>query len=230
MWRREAPKSWSLTGICSGWAGSWVAATAEGRDRRLSILMSFSTAHRGHRDKPPPPENLHLSHHPQAQTHIYLPNQLWLLQPSRQLPPTSPPTFLRPQIRKAWPCHKVAYIADFESPIVVDSCRCTLLPTRPDTPQLERPVGSVPSWPADHSPPVSPGGSTHTPPGTAPHLDLAPCQTPLSPHSSVAPRARGLCSGAQASEVLQQETLRPPLGSSRVPPSLRRLPVPELGC
>ena len=192
--------------------------------------MSFSTAHRGHRDKPPPPREPALSHHPQAQTHIYLPNQLWLLQPSRQLPPTSPPTFLRPQIRKAWPCHKVAYIADFESPIVVDSYRCTLLPTRPDTPQLERPVGSVPSWPADHSPPVSPGGSTHTPPGTAPHLDLAPCQTPLSPHSSVAPRAWGLCSGAQASEVLQQETLRPPLGSSRVPPSLRRLPVPELGC
>lgn len=71
----------------------------------------------------------------------------------------------------------------------------------------------------------------HTPPpGPAPHLDLAPRQTPLSPHSSVDPQARGLCSGAQASEALQQETLCPLLGSSQTPPSLRRLPVPELGC
>ena len=163
MWRREALKSWSLTGICSGWAGSWadswVAAAAEDRDRILSILMSFLTAHRGHRDKPPHREPALVP--PSASSDPHLPPyQLWLLQPSRQLPPTSPPTFLRPQIRKAWPCHKVAYIADFESPVAVDSCRCTLLPTYPDTPQLERPMGSVPSWPADHSPPVSPGGST----------------------------------------------------------------------
>lgn len=121
---KEAPKSWFPTGICSaaqaaGWQPLLKAETED------SILMSFLTTHRGHiRTNLPRELRTCPTIRKLRPTFTSLTNSDSSKLP-RQLPPTSPPTFLRPQIRKAWPCHKVAYIADFESPIAVDSYRCT---------------------------------------------------------------------------------------------------------
>lgn len=68
----------------------------------------------------------------------------------------------------------------------------------------------------------------HTPP--APHLVLVPSRTPLSRCGSVAPQTGRLSSEAPAPEALQHGPPLPPVGSFQAPPSVIRLPVPELGC
>lgn len=147
MWRRRLQSPGSRQAFARAARASQVATAAEGRDRRQHpVLLDHS--HRGHRDKPPP--NPALSHHPQTQTRLP-PNQL-RSSASDSYPQHLPPTFLRPQIRRPGPVTKWLTLQTLNPQSQFDSYRCTLRPTCPDTPQLV-PKVSVPSWPADHSPP-----------------------------------------------------------------------------
>lgn len=228
MWRREAPKSWFPTGICSGCAGSWVAAAAEGRDRRQHPDVLLDHSQRAQGQTSPPRTRTCPTIRKLRPTFTSLTNsdssKLPDSCPQHLLPPSSDPRSERPGPVTKW---LTLQTLNPQSQLIPIGAPCVPhVQTHPNwCLRCQFPLGLLITVPwflqeAAHIPP----------PGPAPHLDLAPRQTPLSPHSSVAPQARGLCSGAQASEALQQETLRPLLGSSRAPPSLRRLPVPELGC